>query len=129
MPPRDEDETVTHASVVVTLPADANQVDETGNVWAFLPDAGDPTRIWPGAIIVSGDPVEPFLAQVVDVVDGPRDEGSSTSTCSVRPTRSSTSCGTPDSCYVGSGPDHAGPPRRRRTTPGAPWLVASCRPA
>jgi hypothetical protein len=33
MPPRDEDETVTHASVSVTLPADANQIDDTGNVW------------------------------------------------------------------------------------------------
>jgi hypothetical protein len=65
---------VTHASVLVTLRADANQVDDTGNVWAFLSDADDPTRIWPGAIIVAGDPVEPFMAQVVDIVDGPRDE-------------------------------------------------------
>jgi hypothetical protein len=74
MPPRDEDETVTHASVLVTRPADANQVDDTGNVWAFLTDADDPAHIWPGATIVAGDSVEPFMAQVVDIVDGPQDE-------------------------------------------------------
>ena len=60
--------------VTVTLPADVNQVDDTGNVWAFLTDADDPTRIWPGAIIVAGDPIEPFLARVVDIIDGPRGE-------------------------------------------------------
>ncbi len=58
-------------NVAVTLPADVNQVDETGFVWAFLSDSDEPARVSPGAIIVSGDPVEPFLARVVDVVDGP----------------------------------------------------------
>ncbi|MBN4047615.1 hypothetical protein JYT71_01255, partial [Acidimicrobiaceae bacterium AH-315-P05] len=57
--------------VAVTLPADVNQVDETGYVWAFLSDSAEPARVSPGAIIVSGDPVEPFLARVVDVIDGP----------------------------------------------------------
>lgn len=28
--------------------------------------------MWPGALIVAGDPKEPFLARVVDIVDGPR---------------------------------------------------------
>lgn len=55
----------------VTLPADVNQVDETGYVWAFLGEATEPDRVRPGAIIVAGDAVEPFLARVVDVVDGP----------------------------------------------------------
>jgi hypothetical protein len=59
------------ANVAVTLPADVNQIDDTGYVWAFLSDSAEPTRVLPGAIIVSGDPVEPFLARVVDVVDGP----------------------------------------------------------
>ncbi len=58
-------------SVVVTLRADVNQVDETGFVWAFLEDAAEPDRLRPGALIVAGDPVEPFLARVVDIIDGP----------------------------------------------------------
>lgn len=61
-------------NVTVTLPADVNQVDETGWVWAFLSDASEPERVRPGAIIVAGDAVEPFLARVVDVIDGPGDE-------------------------------------------------------
>lgn len=59
------------ANVAVTLPADVNQIDETGYVWAFLSDSAEPARVLPGAIIVAGDSVEPFLARVVDVVDGP----------------------------------------------------------
>jgi len=61
-------------NVAVTLPADVNQIDETGYAWAFLGDSGEPARVVPGAIIVAGDPVEPFLARVVDVVDGPGED-------------------------------------------------------
>ena len=61
-------------NIAVTLPADVNQVDDTGFVWAFLSEASGPSRIHAGAIIVAGDSVEPFLARVVDVVDGPGDE-------------------------------------------------------
>ena len=57
--------------VRITLPADVNAVDDTGHVWAFLGDASEPERVVPGAIVVAGDSVEPFLAQVVDVLDGP----------------------------------------------------------
>jgi len=57
-------------AVRVTLPADVNQVDETGYVWASLHDASEPERVVPGAIIVAGDSIEPFMARVVDVVDG-----------------------------------------------------------
>lgn len=64
----------TSGKITVTLPADVNQVDDTGYVWAFLSDAAEPARVRPGAIIVAGDPVEPFLARVVDVVDGPGDD-------------------------------------------------------
>jgi len=66
---------VTEENVVaVTLPADVNQVDETGYVWAFLSEATEPGRVRPGALIVAGDAVEPFLARVVEVIDGPGDD-------------------------------------------------------
>lgn len=58
--------------VVVTLPADVQQIDQTGHVWAFLDDAVAPERVIEGALIVAGDAEEPFLARVVDIVDGPR---------------------------------------------------------
>ena len=60
------------SDVTVTLPADVNMVDETGYVWTFLHEAAEPDRVFPGALIVAGDPVEPFLARVVDIVDGLR---------------------------------------------------------
>ncbi|MGQ0465359.1 MAG: hypothetical protein ACT4QG_08550 [Sporichthyaceae bacterium] len=59
------------APVRVTLPADAAQIDQTGYVWTFLDRAEEPERVLPGALIVSGDEEEPFLARVVDVVTGP----------------------------------------------------------
>jgi len=59
--------------VAVTLRADVNQVDETGYVWAFLSEAAEPGRVRRGALIVAGDPVEPFLACVVEVIDGPNE--------------------------------------------------------
>lgn len=43
-------------------------------VWAFLSGAAEPQRVQLGALIVAGDPVEPFLARVVDVLDGPNGE-------------------------------------------------------
>jgi hypothetical protein len=57
--------------VVVTLPADVQQIDDTGYVWSFLNEATEPDRVQPGALIVAGDPIEPFLARVVDIIDGP----------------------------------------------------------
>lgn len=61
------------AAVDVALPADVQQVDETGFVWAFLDTAPEPARVNPGALIVAGDAAEPFLARVVDIVPGPGD--------------------------------------------------------
>jgi hypothetical protein len=58
----------------VILPADMNQVDETGWVWAFLSDASDVARIARGSVIVAGDSAKPFLARVIDIVAGPGDE-------------------------------------------------------
>ncbi len=60
-----------HTPVVVTLPADVQQVDQTGLVWAFLDQATFSDRVVEGALIVAGDSDEPFLARVVDIVDGP----------------------------------------------------------
>jgi len=47
-------------AVIVTLPADANQVDNTGYVWAFLDAANEPERVRPGAVIVAGHETEPL---------------------------------------------------------------------
>jgi hypothetical protein len=47
------------------------QIDDTGYVWTFLDEASEPERVRPGVLIVAGDPVEPFLARVIDIVDGP----------------------------------------------------------
>ncbi|HEU5085128.1 MAG TPA: hypothetical protein VFU14_17435 [Acidimicrobiales bacterium] len=58
-------------TVTVTLPADVQQLDATGYVWAFLDTAAEPDRVRPGALIVAGDSDEPFLARVVDIVEGP----------------------------------------------------------
>lgn len=62
---------MTSGGVVVTLPADVQQVDQTGYVWTFLDEAAEPERVTVGALIVAGDAVEPFLARVVGIVDGP----------------------------------------------------------
>ena len=58
-------------TIAVTLPADVQQLDATGYVWAFLDTAAEPDRVRPGALIVAGDADEPFLARVIDIVDGP----------------------------------------------------------
>lgn len=62
---------MTDRDVVVTLPADVNEVDDTGYVWGSCLKRPSPIVYIPGALIVAGDPLEPFLARVVDVVDGP----------------------------------------------------------
>lgn len=59
------------APTTVAIRADVNQVDDTGYVWAYLSESTDSSRIVPGAVIVAGDSIEPFLARAVDVVNGP----------------------------------------------------------
>jgi hypothetical protein len=54
----------------VTLPADVHQIDATGFVWTFLDEADDPARVAIGGVIVAGDSEDPFLARVVDIVEG-----------------------------------------------------------
>ncbi len=58
--------------IVVTIPADVQQIDDTGFVRAFLDEAVAPERVQVGALVVAGDADEPLLARVVDIVGGPR---------------------------------------------------------
>jgi hypothetical protein len=53
--------------VIVDLPADVQQYDESGRVWALLEEARDPSLVVEGAIVVAGDDEDPFLARIVDV--------------------------------------------------------------
>ena len=57
--------------VVVDIPCDVQQVDGTGFVWTFLDEARDPSRITIGAIVVSGDEVDPVMARVVSLTERP----------------------------------------------------------
>lgn len=57
-------------TVCVTLPVDVQQIDQTGYVWTFLDLAADPRRVRVGDLVVAGDEEEPFLARVVDIVNG-----------------------------------------------------------
>ena len=84
--------------VTVTLPADVNMVDETGFVWSFLHEASDPSRMYPGALIVAGDPIEPFLARSSTSSTAPATSRSSTSRSSACPRTWSTSSATRTSC-------------------------------
>ena len=54
----------------VTIPADVQQIDQTGWVWTFLDEAAEPSRVVVDAVIVAGDSEDPFLARVIDIVDG-----------------------------------------------------------
>ena len=54
----------------VTLPADVHQIDATGFVWTFLDEADEPARVAVDGVIVAGDSDDPFLARVVDIVEG-----------------------------------------------------------
>lgn len=56
---------------IVDIPCDVQQVDGTGFVWAFLDEARDPRCITAGAIVVTGDAVDPVLARVVSLTDRP----------------------------------------------------------
>ena len=54
----------------VSLPADVHQINATSFVWTFLDEADDPSRVVVGGVIVAGDGEDPFLARVVDIVEG-----------------------------------------------------------
>lgn len=58
-------------TVKVDIPCDVQQVDGTGFVWTFLDEARDPGRIEIGAIVVTGDEVDPVLARVVSLTERP----------------------------------------------------------
>lgn len=54
-------------AVVVDIPADVQQYDETGYIWTLKEEAADQSVVVEGAILVAGDDEDPFLARVVDV--------------------------------------------------------------
>ena len=54
----------------VTIPADVQQIDQTGWVWTFLDEAAEPSRVVVDAVVIAGDSEDPFLARVIDIVDG-----------------------------------------------------------
>lgn len=58
-------------AVLIDIPCDVQQIDETGLVWAFLDEARDPTRIAQDAIVVSGDELDPVLARVAGLTPRP----------------------------------------------------------
>ena len=58
-------------SVEIDIPCDVQQVDDTDDVWVFLDEARAPARVTPGAIVISGDPVDPVLARVVSLTERP----------------------------------------------------------
>jgi hypothetical protein len=39
-------------------------------VWTFLDEADSPSRVGVGGMIVAGDSEDPFLARVVDIIEG-----------------------------------------------------------
>ncbi len=57
--------------VEIDIPCDVQQVDGTGFVWTFLDEARDPARITVGAIVVTGDEVDPVLARIVSLTERP----------------------------------------------------------
>jgi hypothetical protein len=54
-------------AVVVDIPADVQQYDQTGYLWTLREEAVDQSVVVEGAIVVAGDDEDPFLARVVDV--------------------------------------------------------------
>lgn len=68
------------SNVEIDIPCDVQQVDGTGFVWTFLDEARDPTRITVGAIVVTGDEVDPVLARSCRSRSG-RAVSRSTSSC------------------------------------------------
>ncbi|MGK2929129.1 MAG: hypothetical protein ACSLFO_06070, partial [Acidimicrobiales bacterium] len=57
--------------VQVDVPCDVQQVDSTGFVWTFLDEARDPEPVAVGAIVVTGDDLDPVLARVVSLTERP----------------------------------------------------------
>ena len=57
--------------ITIDITADINSEDQTGYVWTFLDEARDPSLIVPGAVVITGDPDNPAVAVVVDLVKHP----------------------------------------------------------
>ncbi len=59
------------SSALVDIPCDVQRVDGTGFVWTFLDEAVKPSHISVGAIVATGDQVDPVLARVVALSERP----------------------------------------------------------
>ena len=55
--------------VMIDIPADLHDEDESGFVWTFLDEARSPDLITAGAIVLTGDEDNPAIAEVVDIVE------------------------------------------------------------
>jgi hypothetical protein len=53
-----------HTRVEVDIPCDVQDEDDLGMPYALLSEARDPSRIVPGAIVVTADAEDPVLARV-----------------------------------------------------------------
>ena len=51
-------------TIVIDIPCDVQSMDETGLPWALLREARDPSRIVPGAIVITADEEDPVFARV-----------------------------------------------------------------
>ena len=56
------------APVRIDVPCDVQQIDDTGLVWTFLHEVGDPSLITEGAIVIVAAELDPVVARVVDLV-------------------------------------------------------------
>ena len=50
--------------IEIDIPCDVQDEDELGMPYALLSEARDPTRIVPGAIVITADEEDPVLARV-----------------------------------------------------------------
>jgi hypothetical protein len=57
--------------VVIEIPCDPTQIDDTGLPWTFLDEATHPERIVVGATVVTGDEADPVFARVVSLTHRP----------------------------------------------------------
>jgi hypothetical protein len=58
-------------TVELDLPCDVQGRDADGHLWAFLDEAAHPDVVRQGALVVTGDEVDPVVARVLQLVDRP----------------------------------------------------------
>jgi hypothetical protein len=55
---------VSEPQVKIDIPCDVQDMDELGMPYALLSEARDPSRITPGAIVITADEEDPVFARV-----------------------------------------------------------------